>query len=89
MVGFTEGLKNWMRSGKIDDPVNKTCHDPAQDLVDCMMETECFQAGRSIKDCATNDSTSAQMCKRQINEWFLCRKFTVDNRKHFVKDTYK
>ena len=84
-----EAFQNWIKSGNPKDPVNKTCHVPAQDLVDCMKETPCFQNGRSLKDCARNDDEAGMTCKKQINEWFLCRKFSVDHSKHFVKDTYK
>ncbi len=84
-----EGLRNWVHSGDVQKPVNLTCHVPAQDLVDCMKETACFQNGGSLRDCARNDDEAEQVCRKEINEWFLCRRFSVDHSKHFVKDAYK
>lgn len=89
MSDWKQKVKNFLKTGDTHEEVNKTCHDPAKDLVDCMSETKCFQSGRSIQDCANNDSEAIGTCNKQMNEYYLCRRFTVDHTKHFVKDTYK
>ena len=89
MVGIFEKVKNFLKTGDSNKSVNLTCHDPAQDMVDCISQTECFQSGRSIKECGQSDDQTGNMCKKPIMEYYLCRKFSVNNQKHFVKDTYK
>ena len=89
MVGLTEKVTNWLKSGDANSSVNKTCHDPAKDMVECISATDCFQSGRTLKDCSQNDDVTGTVCRKQINEWYLCRKFSVNHTKHFVKDTYK
>ncbi|CAG9321646.1 unnamed protein product [Blepharisma stoltei] len=89
MVGFIEKISNWLKTGDTSKPVNKTCHDPAKDLVECISQTDCFEKGGTLKYCARNDDNVAHLCKKELNEWFLCRKFSVDHSKHFVKDTYR
>lgn len=84
-----EGLRNWINSGDPQQSVNRTCHVPAEDLVDCIKETACFQSGRSLRDCARTDDEAGRVCRKEINEWFLCRRFSVDHSKHFTKDAYK
>lgn len=89
MVRILDKLTNWLRSGDTNSAVNKTCHDPSKDLVDCMSDTDCFKNGGSIKYCATHDDKVALDCKKQLHQLFLCRKFSVDHTKHWVKDNYK
>mmetsp|Transcript_13096 Transcript_13096/g.24477 ORF Transcript_13096/g.24477 Transcript_13096/m.24477 type:complete len:86 (+) Transcript_13096:1615-1872(+) len=84
-----EGIKNFLRSGNPKSSVNLTCSAPAKDLVECVAETECFQSGRRLKDCTRNDADTARECRKEISEYYLCRRFSVDHSKHFVKDTYK
>jgi hypothetical protein len=84
-----EGFKNFLKSGDSDSAVNTTCSVPAKDLVECVSETECFQGGRRLKDCTRNDEATAVQCRKQISEYYLCRRFSVDHSKHFVKDNYK
>ncbi|OMJ77252.1 hypothetical protein SteCoe_23201 [Stentor coeruleus] len=89
MVGFLDKIRNWLKTGDTQQSVNKTCHDPAKDLVECISTTECFESGRDLHDCAKNDDESGNRCKKQITEYYLCRKFSVNHLKHFVKDSYK
>lgn len=89
MVGLTDRFFNWVRTGDSKIKVNKTCHDPAQDLVNCVSNTPCFQSGRSLNDCSTNDDETGNMCRKPIAEYYLCRKFSVNHTKHFTKETYK
>jgi len=89
MENFWEKVNNFLKTGKTTESVNKTCHDPARDMVDCVSQTKCFQEGRALKDCTQNDSETGAKCKKQLTEWYLCRKFSVDHTKHWVKDTYK
>ena len=82
-------VKNFLKTGSSSEAVNRTCHDPAKDLVDCVSAKPCFQSGRSIRDCSTNDAETSRACHKQIQEYYLCRRFTVDHSKHFIKDSYK
>lgn len=84
-----EGVKNFLKSGDPSNPVNLTCTIPAKDLVECVAETDCFQSGRRLTDCTRNDDETAKICRKEISEYYLCRRFSVDHSKHFVKDTYK
>ena len=89
MVGLTERFSNWVKTGDGKSEVNKTCHDPAQDLVQCVATTPCFNSGRTLNDCTSNDDETGSMCRKQISEYYLCRKFSINHVKHFVKDSYK
>jgi Cytochrome c oxidase assembly protein PET191 len=89
MVKLLEKIQNWIKSGDTSSPINKTCHDPAKDMVDCVSGTKCFSSGKTLKECSRDDEETAITCKKQINEWYLCRKFSVNHSKHFLKDTYK
>ena len=89
MVGVFQKARNWLKTGDSSQPVNLTCHDPAKDMVECIATTECFQSGRSLHECAQFDDEAGNRCKKQINEYYLCRKFSVNHSKHFIKDTYK
>jgi hypothetical protein len=48
MVGVVERITNWAKTGDSKQSVNKTCHDPAQDLVQCVSNTVCFKSGRNL-----------------------------------------
>lgn len=89
MVGVVERITNWAKTGDSKQSVNKTCHDPAQDLVQCVSNTVCFKSGRNLNDCTTNDDETGAICRKQLTEYYLCRKFSVNHTKHFVKDSYK
>jgi hypothetical protein len=89
MVGFLERISNWAKTGDSLKDINKTCHDPAEDLVRCISTTPCFESGRTLHDCTKNDSDTVQVCRKQISEYYLCRKFSLNHVKHFVKDSYK
>lgn len=50
-----EKVRNWFKTGNTKEEINKTCHIPAADLVDCMQTTTCWQEGKNVKTCASDD----------------------------------
>ena len=57
----------------VDCMPKEACLRPLDDLVGCLVETDCYKQGKPLKDCLRSDKDAQTLCDKQRNEFFACK----------------